>query len=220
MANSLQDLEKFYSSFQTLPRLISDLAMSVAQAQERLDLNYAKRLTEILQLIASLPAADPTKAAVLAAIKDLLPSHYQFTETVVEVRADLQMASSSSFTGGGSIGITAPFAVAVNASYTKRNAMDVRSSALIRTVLQAITPDTELTQKMLSAAGTAPGTTLPDTNTFKGLQEVLQNMPAIPAPTPTPTPTPTAAARPTPTPTPTPTGTPGPTPTPTPTPTR
>jgi hypothetical protein len=199
MANTLKDLDTFYSSFQTLPRLISDLALSVAQAQERLDLNYAKRLTDILQLIASLPAADPTKGAVLAILKDLLPSHYQFTETIVEVRADLQMASSSSFTGGGSVGITAPFAVAVNASYSQRTAMDVRSSALIRTVLHAITPDPELTQKMLTAAGSAPGTTLPDGNTFKALQEVLQTMPSIPAPTPTPTPAPT----PTPTPTPT-----------------
>src|SRR5450631_407371 len=102
MAKALDDLNTFYSSFQTLPRLISDLALSVAQAQERLDLNYAKRLTDILQLIASLPAADPTKAAVLAILKDLIPSHYQFTETIVEVRADLQMASSSSFTIGGS----------------------------------------------------------------------------------------------------------------------
>jgi len=200
MANTIKDLETFYSSFQTLPRLISDLAMSVAQAQERLDLNYANRLKEILQLIVGIPTSDPTKNAVLAILKDLLPSHYQFTETVVEVRADLQMASTSSISVGGSLGITTPmFAVAVNASYSQRTAMDARSSALIRTVLHAITPDSELTQKMLSAAGSAPGTTLPDSNTFKALQEVLQSMPAIPAPTPTPTP-----------------ATPGPTPTPTP----
>jgi hypothetical protein len=190
MANTLQDLDKFYSSLQTLPRLISDLALSVAQAQERLDLNYARRLVDIVKLIASIPATDPTKAAVLAIMKDLIPSHYQFTETVVEVRADLQMASSSSLTVGGSIGITAPFAVAVNASYSQRTAMDVRSSALIRTVLHAITPDPELTQKMLAAAGTAPGTTLQDSNTFKVLQEVLQTMPSIPEPAPKPTPAP------------------------------
>jgi len=200
----LEELDKFYTSLQTLPRLISDLALSVAQAQERLDINYAKRLTEILELIVRLPANDPTKAAVLAIVKNLLPSHYQFTETVVEVRADLQMATSSNFTIGGSLGVTLPpFAVAVNASYSKRTAMDVRSSALIRTVLQAVTPDTELTQKMLTAAGSAPGTTLPDTNSFKALQEVLQNMAPIPIPTPAPTPTPTATPKPSPTPTPT-----------------
>ena len=33
-------IDQFYSQLQTLPRLISDLALSVAEAQRRMDLNY------------------------------------------------------------------------------------------------------------------------------------------------------------------------------------
>src|SRR5829696_9291228 len=87
-------VDEFYQKLSTLPRLISDLALSIAEAQRRLDENYLKELRDFTDIILPLLQDGTGKAdQYLALFKAIAPSRYQFTETVVEVRADLQMTS-------------------------------------------------------------------------------------------------------------------------------
>jgi hypothetical protein len=187
--------DDFYNNLQTLPKLISDLALSVAEAQRRMDVNYMNDLTAFLKIVSSMypapagggggaqPGPPPTDQ-VIALFKTMMPSRYQFTETVVEVRADLQMTTGSEFTAGGSLGINVPVAVTVNASYTKRTATDAQASALIRTVLNAVPADPGVMQGLLTAAQQAPGAALPDGARFKALSDAFTgfNTAATPAP--------------------------------------
>src|SRR5262245_49877248 len=140
--NAQNDLTKFYDSLETLPKLIGDLALSVAEAQRRLDQNYIESLTAIAGVFSQIVKGNEATVEQFSALfKAMGPSRYQFTETVVEVRADLQMTTMSQTQIGVNVGFPAPVAVAVNASYTRRNAYDSRASTVIRTVLNAIPSD-------------------------------------------------------------------------------
>ena len=186
----MKEFEDFFNNLQTLPKLISDLALSVSEAQRRMDVTYMNDLTAFLKIISSmypaLPAAGaggapgaeggagaivPPSDQLIALFKTMMPSRYQFTETIVEVRADLQMTTGSDFTG--SLGINVPAAVTVNASYTKRTAADYQAAALIRTVLNAVPADPELMQSLLTAAQQAPGATPPSETRYKALSEAF-----------------------------------------------
>jgi hypothetical protein len=174
----MSTFDDFYNNLQTLPKLISDLALSVSEAQRRMDINYIQDLTAFLKLISSFYKAEggqppPQPDQLLSLFKAMMPSRYQFTETVVEVRADLQMTTGTQFTGGGSLGINVPVAVTVNASYTKRSATDHRASALIRTVLNAVPADPGVMQSLLTAAAAAPGAQPPDDARYKALADAF-----------------------------------------------
>lgn len=174
--SSIQEMEKFYESFETLPKLISDLALSVAAAQSRMDVTYIHDMKALLQIIASLYRDKDGNATVppadlISLFKTMGPTRYQFTETVVEIRADMQLTTGSQF----SVGISAPFAVAVNASYTRRTASDYRASALIRTVLHAVSADPGVMQTLLNAAATLK-TELPEKQSQKALQEAFAGL--------------------------------------------
>ena len=160
------ELDKFFNSFETLPGLIRNLALSVSQAQTKLDRNYVESLAQFTDIINTALAGKDTQLATeqyKTLFQAIAPSRYQFTETVVEVRADLQASSETSFSLDGSVGINAGiFAVAVNASYAKRSNTDYRAAALIRTVLNAIPADPTLVDKLLPRGGAeAPSVTLP-----------------------------------------------------------
>jgi hypothetical protein len=176
--SEVQKLEDFYHSLQTLPKLISDLALSVAEAQRRMDLNYIQELTAFFQIVSSFYKKDgnavaPPPDQLLNLFKAMGPSRYQFSETIIETRADLQMTTGTQAQIGGSLGMTAPFAVSVNASYTRRNATDYRASAFIRIVLQAVSADPGVMEKLLAAAKDAPGAPLPDDSRFKALSDAF-----------------------------------------------
>lgn len=180
-------MTEFYNSLETLPKLISDIALSIAEAQRRLDQNYVESLTAMAGIFANLIKTDPGKVADFGAFfKAMGPSRYQFTETVVEVRADLQMTTMSQTQIGGSVGFTAPVAVAVNASYTRRNGYDSRAAATIRTVLNAIPSDSALMAQLLERGGSPPTATLPDAARYKSLWDAfgqfLQAAPSLPGP--------------------------------------
>jgi hypothetical protein len=115
---------------------------------------------------ATVPPAD-----LISLFKAMGPTRYQFTETVVEIRADMQLTTGSQFT----VGVSAPFAVAVNASYTRRTASDYRASALIRTVLHAVSADPGVMQTLLNAAATVK-TELPEKEGQKALQEAFAGL--------------------------------------------
>jgi hypothetical protein len=169
-------IDTFYSELQTLPKLIGDLALSVAEAQRRLDQDYLESLTAFAKVVSDLVGHEGGDAAAnrfISLFKAMAPSRYQFTETVVEVRADLQMTTASEFSGSAGIGITVPFAVSVNASYTKRNAYDYQASALVRTTLNAIPSSEAVMTALLPRAGEVIHADLPNANRYGALGAAL-----------------------------------------------
>ena len=174
MASGSQ-IDKFYSSLQTLPRLISDLALSIAEAQRRMDQNYMEDLAAFAHIILPLLQDGTGKAdQFLSLFRAMAPSRYQFTETVVEVRADLQMTQASEFELG--VGITTPvYAIAINASYTKRSAYDYQAAALIRTQLNAIPSNPDLLDKLLDPGSVS--TTMPDAARYKVFADIFKQFP-------------------------------------------
>ena len=112
MANGT-DLDKFYAGLQTVPRLISDLALSVAEAQRRLDVDYCRALADFFMLVSSFyvrkdGGSVPPPDQLVSLFHALGPSRYQFTETVLEVRADMQIATSSQMSAGITVGLERP----------------------------------------------------------------------------------------------------------------
>ena len=164
MASASEQIDQFYGSLQTLPGLISELALSIADAQTRLDRNYIDSLAAFSRIVAkTVKASKKLKVDDYKTLfETVAPSRYQFSETVVEVRADLQMASAKSLSVDARVGINAGvFAIAVNASYTKRNSYDYRAAALIRTVLNAIPADANQLQTLLARGGNDASVKLP-----------------------------------------------------------
>jgi len=177
--NKLQEIDKFYSSLGTVPALIGELAMSVAAAQARLDRNYVDSFTRFVEVVRSavndgvedattgttLSADEKAKAKdaagkrLIGLFQAIAPSRYQFTETVLEVRADLQASGATSLGAGFSIG--GPAAVAVNASYTRRNSYDYRAAALIKTTLHAISANDDVLKALLERLEKTPTIALP-----------------------------------------------------------
>lgn len=181
-----KEMAAFYDSLETLPKLIGDLALSVAEAQRRLDQNYIESLTALAGVFSQICKDDKATVDQFAAVfKAMGPSRYQFTETVIEVHADLQMTTMSQTEIGAKVGFSAPVAVAINASYTRRSAYDARAAATIRTVLNAIPSDTALMSTLLQRAGDNQHALLPDSNRYKSMWEAfgqfLQAVPALPA---------------------------------------
>jgi hypothetical protein len=153
MANST--IDQFFQDFETLPKLISVLALSIADAQSRLDASYLDSLSRLTKMAGELKSQniDLATTGFLELFKAMGPSRYQFTETTVDVRADLRMSSGNEFQVGGSFGLQTPmFAVAVNASYLQRTSADFQSSALIHCVINAVSSDAAVMQKLIDAA--------------------------------------------------------------------
>ncbi|HEY6805129.1 MAG TPA: hypothetical protein VI306_16255 [Pyrinomonadaceae bacterium] len=170
-------IDEFYEQLQTLPRLISDLALSIAEAQRRMDENYLKELALFTSIILPLLQDGTGKAEqYLTLFKAIAPSRYQFTETVVEVRADLQMSTMSQTEIGGNIGIKTPvFAIAINAAYTKRSAYDYQAAALVRTQLNAVPANPDLLDKLLDAGSI--GAQLPNADRYKAFADAFKDFP-------------------------------------------
>jgi len=168
------DVQSFYKDLQSLPLLISNLALSVDEAQRRLDQNYIDALTKLAAIFSQMIGSDPVGMKNFTDLfKAMGPSRYQFTETVVEVRADLQNTTMSQFSLGGSVGFTAPVAVSINASYTRRNAYDYQASALIRTVLNAIPANDAIMETLLKRAGDVPHAQLPDVGRYQATADAF-----------------------------------------------
>ncbi|HYO64337.1 MAG TPA: hypothetical protein VER08_11950 [Pyrinomonadaceae bacterium] len=176
-----QNLDKLFGGLQTLPGLIGDLALSIAEAQTRLDENYMKSLAEFMKTVAPLinrTTGDESRQ-FQELFKAIAPSRYQFTETVVEVRADLQVTSASQTQVDANVGVTNKvFAATVNFSYLKRTASDYRAAALVRTTLNAIPAASEtLLGQLLARGGDPPSTTTPDRQgQFAGLADAFRGL--------------------------------------------
>ena len=266
-------LDKFYDRLQTLPALVGNLGLSIAEAQRRLDQNYIESLTAFTKIVSrviagpspaltvadaaadAVPAAidQPTPAKAATAVSDaaakaadqivppnqtardvaqaaadqvaaaqnlattklaaqsvadaamkkaaeiigdagtpavaqylelfktIAPSRYQFTETVVEVRADLRVASESELKLGASLGINKGiFSAAVNFSYLKRSASDYQAAAALRSVINAIPADPGLMSDLLARAGTPISANFKADASFKAMLEALNEMKELP----------------------------------------
>lgn len=171
---------EFFDSLQSVAKLVGDLASSIADAQDRLDTSYVRNLAAFLEAVRAATADLPDSEARINFIRSLAPSRYQFTETVVEVRADLQMTSATQLGLSASLGYRTPvLAAAVNASYVKRSAYDYRAAALIRTVLQAVPAEPAVMERLIAAARGAGAATLPEGSRFGDLADALKDLPAL-----------------------------------------
>jgi hypothetical protein len=170
------DANKLFENLQTLPGLIGELGLSIAVAQQRLDENYLENLVAFANLALPIIQKSDTQhvAQFLELFKSVAPSRYQFTETTVEVRADLQMASAQEIGISGSVKLSA---VAINASYTKRTAYDYQAAAHIRTVLHAIPASDVVLDKLLAASNTAIEAPKASKDRLEGLIELLKGLP-------------------------------------------
>lgn len=173
-------IAKFYDTLSTLPKLIGDIGMDIAESQRRLDQNYLESLGAFTAAIRDTFKDGVTVTEYISLFKTMAPSRYQFTETNIEVRADLQTASASELNVGGTVGIkTAVFSATVNASYMKRSATDYQASALIRTTLHAIPADPAVMATLINQVGKSPGAPLSDPR-YKALMEAFAK--ALPSP--------------------------------------
>lgn len=265
-------LDKFYDRLQTLPALVGNLGLSIAEAQRRLDQNYIESLTAFTKIVSRVTAGNSPAVAVADAAADVVPeasdlgtkqeaadkvanaaqakadalnvqeakdvakaakdqvaaaialgstklaaqsvadaaakkaaaiiaagpppsvgqylelfraiapSHYQFTETTIEVRADLRVASESELKLGASLGIDKGiFSAAVNFSYLKRSASDYQAAAALHSVLHAIPADHALMNDLLARAGTPITANFRADASFKAMAEALNEMKELPA---------------------------------------
>lgn len=174
-AHAGDTMDRFYDQINTLPKLIGDLGLSVAEAQRRMDEAYLNDLAEFAKLVEALVGHDADAGnKFLNLFKGMGPTRQQITETVCEVRADLQMASVSEFGIEGTFGITVPFAVSVSASYSKRTATDFRAAALVRTTINAIPASEQVMAALLPRAGDIIHAELPSTQRFLSLLAAFQ----------------------------------------------
>ncbi len=177
MAND-NKIQEFFDSLQSVSKLVGDLALNIAEAQTRLDEDYLRTLTGFSKALQQAIADhDLSTDQFLAFFKSLAPSRYQFTETVVEVRADLQLAGGSELRAAAEIGYKTPvLAATVNASYVSRSAYDYRAAALIRTVMHAVPPDLSILEPLLNRAGDPGSVKLPEDSRFGGLAEAFATL--------------------------------------------
>jgi hypothetical protein len=152
-----------------------DAAQAVAQAAVNKFAELAK-------------AAGTSQAQYLELFRAIAPSHYQFTETAVEVRADLRVASETELTLGANLGIKSGiFSVAVNFSLLKRSASDYQASAALRCVINAIPADHTMMNDLFARAGTPITAAFKADSSFKAVLEALNEMKQIPPAPLTPT---------------------------------
>ena len=177
MAND-DRIQEFYDSLQSVSKLVGDLALNIAEAQTRLDEDYIRTLSGFSKVLRQVIAdRDLSNDQFVAFFKSLAPSRYQFTETVVEVRADLQLAGGNELRAAAEIGYKTPvLAATVNASYVNRSAYDYRAAALIRTVLHAVPPDLAVLETLLSRADQTESAELPEGSRFQALAEAFSGL--------------------------------------------
>jgi hypothetical protein len=136
-----------------VPAIVGDLGLAIAQAQTLMDHNYLDGIERLLAMSkaflgAAAPAAAPAggaaaagadsldaaKEAMVAILRALAPTRYQYTETTLTVRLDMarSVQASASLGVGANLG-----AVVVNAGLVLGYAYDYRGAAEVRTVIHA-----------------------------------------------------------------------------------
>jgi hypothetical protein len=174
-------IDKFYNELQTVPKLLRDLALGVAEAQRALDHDYLENLTEFTKVIRNAVSPNPQSpipaADYIGLFKAMAPSRQQFTETTAEVHADLQLASASEINVGGEFGLKAAiFAVAVNASYARRNAYNYQAAATIKTVMHSVSADPGVMEKLVTRAASVPSAENPKDGRWQAVATAFKDL--------------------------------------------
>ncbi|MCL1811579.1 MAG: hypothetical protein FWG41_05120 [Methanomassiliicoccaceae archaeon] len=137
------------------PEMVVKLASAIAEGQLKLDLVSC----EIAKIMGDSKAAkveipDVTKEGNETITTSLIgagfqPTFYQFTDTIIEVKMAITMATSTersvSATAKAGFGC---FSASVNASYSSKYSYEVSGSSLLRTRITPVPPSTFL-QKLL-----------------------------------------------------------------------
>lgn len=145
-----QKLDRLTSQLGYLPFLVGRMGISIAEAQQALNADYLRTLSQLLVLIkASTDGGAVDQETLKKVLSSLAPSRYQFTETTIDFSADLSERMEAA--GGGGLGLGLG-AFAINASFAIGFAYDYRASARVTAVLHAIPPDTDFGDKLLSQA--------------------------------------------------------------------
>lgn len=133
--------------------MVKQLSSAIAWGQYQMDRTSAN----IAKLMASkeedsgIEIGDDTLSLLEAGF---LPTFYQFTDTIIEVKIAITMAISKEF--GASVGAKAgwgPFAAQVNASYSSKYSYTVEGSSLIRTKISPVPPPEILLERLRALAG-------------------------------------------------------------------
>lgn len=136
------------------PEMVQKLAVAVAEAQTKLDMNstaVASQMAkeEILLPDLSNPSGAPKKFSMVA--MGFLPTFYAVQEAEIEVKMAITMAKTTEKSGSASAkGGWGPFSASVNASYASRYAFNQEGSSTLRVKLAPADPPIML-QKYMEA---------------------------------------------------------------------
>lgn len=132
--------------------VVGDLGRNIAAAQKLLNKDYVKNVTALAQLVRETlgaGASDADRASVMIALlKDLAPSRYQYSETTIEFSADLAESKQRSTMVGG--GVTFKM-LQVNAAMTQGYGYDYRAAARITATIHAYS-DPQFADRLIARA--------------------------------------------------------------------
>ncbi len=161
------EASKLIKDLSHVSNIVGALGLSIAAAQKALDANYLDGVERLIVLANMM--LDPKKKggggltaaekASMGELKEILydllgkfaPSHYQYTETTLDVKLDLAQSLDLNATVGLGAGYGA---VTVNAAFTIGYGYDYRAAAECRTVIHAIPPNPVVFNKLLDQAAT------------------------------------------------------------------
>ncbi|MCX6599180.1 MAG: hypothetical protein NTV70_22740 [Acidobacteria bacterium] len=133
-------VSKLIRDLSSVPNVVADLGLAIAQAQKQLNIDYIDSL-KVLAAIAKDALGSSKEADSDAFLKHLVmtaaPARYQFTETTLMVRMDLSESKQSQITAGGGFGMAG---VVVNGSFSAGRSSEYRAGAEVRTVIHAVLP--------------------------------------------------------------------------------
>lgn len=133
------------------PEMVTKLALGIADAQTKLDMNSTAVAKFMAETKIPLPQInDPAQTVDFPILAmGFFPGYYQFQESIIEVKMAITMAISTE----AKIGVTAkggwgPFSASVNASYSRKYDYKVEGSSLLRVRLVPVPPPAILQEYM------------------------------------------------------------------------
>jgi len=133
------------------PEMVVKLAGAVAEGQYKLDIMSIEIAKLMAKTNVMLPDVTNSDADAFIEVSMLnagfMPTFYQFTDTIIEVKMAISMtktrSASASVTAKGGWG---PVSVSVNASYSSKYSYSVEGSSLIRTKITPVPPNPFMTK--------------------------------------------------------------------------
>lgn len=133
------------------PEMTQKLALAIAEAQTKLDMNSTKVAEFMANEKITLPRlGDPQNTDEFPLISmGFFPGFYQFQEAIIEVKMAITMARSNEFSLGASVKAGwGPFSASVNASYKSKYNYSQEGSSRLQMKLAPAPPPTLLENYM------------------------------------------------------------------------